>query len=93
VHYFRPFPGIYTATMETIITSIIEQDPVANEESLIDRDTNVFYVEITISLIFVSISNLSDKVGGSISFLEAVQATIVPYSFKIALNNILMKKE
>jgi hypothetical protein len=69
--------------MEPIITSVTEQDPVENEEALIDRDTDVFYVEITISPIFVSRSNLSDKVGRCISFLEAVQATIVPYVVEI----------
>jgi hypothetical protein len=70
--------------MDPIITSVTKQDPVENEEALIDRDTDVFYVEITISPISVSRSNLSDKVGRCISFLEAVQATIVPYAVEIA---------
>jgi hypothetical protein len=56
---------------------------VVNEESLIDRDSNVFDTKITISPIFVSRSNLSDKVGRCISFLEVVQATVVPYAVEI----------
>jgi hypothetical protein len=69
--------------MEPIITSITEQDPMENEEALIDRDVDVFYVKITISPISMSRRNLSDKVGRSISFLEIVQATIVPYVVEI----------
>jgi hypothetical protein len=70
--------------MDPIITSVTEQDPVVNEEALIDRDSDVFDTEITISPISVSRSNLSDKVGRCIPFLEAVQATIVPYVVEIA---------
>jgi hypothetical protein len=69
--------------MDPIITSVAEQDPMANEEALIDRDSDVFYTEITISHISVSRSNFSDKVGRCISFLEEVQATIVPYAIEI----------
>jgi hypothetical protein len=78
------FQVFFTTTMDPIITSVTKQDPVENEEALIDRDADVFYVEITISPIFVSRRNLSDKVGRCIPFLEAVQATIVPYPVKIA---------
>jgi hypothetical protein len=88
--------------MDPIITSVTEQDSTTIEESLIDRDTDVSDVEITISPISVSRSNLSDIIGKSIPFLEAVQATIVPYAVEIAFpfpefvgwcaNNILMKK-
>jgi hypothetical protein len=70
--------------MDPIITLVMEQDPTTNEESLIDRDVDVFKVKITISPISVSRSNLFDKVGRNLSFLEAVQATIVPYVFEIA---------
>jgi hypothetical protein len=70
--------------MDPIIMSVVEQDPVSNEESLIDRDLDVFDTEITISPIFVSRVNPSDNVGKKIPFLEAVQATIVPYAFKVA---------
>jgi hypothetical protein len=59
---------------------------VANEEALIDRDSYIFYAEITISPIFVSRRNLSDKVGKCIPFLEVVQATIVPYAVEIAFS-------
>jgi hypothetical protein len=62
-----------------IITSVIEQDHVSNEESLIDQDSDVFDTEITVSPISMSISNLFDNVGKQIPFLEAVQAVIVPY--------------
>jgi hypothetical protein len=69
--------------MDPIITSVTEQDPTTNEESLIDRDADVFDVEITSSPIFVSRRNLFNKVGRNISFLEVVQATIVPYVVEI----------
>jgi hypothetical protein len=72
--------------MDPIITSVTEQDLVENEKSLIDRDTYFFDVEITISPIFVYIRNLSDKVGICIPFLEAVQATIVPYGVEISFS-------
>jgi hypothetical protein len=72
VHHFHPFPGIYAVTMEPIITSVIEQDPVSNEEALIDQDADFFDVEITISPIYVTRSNMFDKVGRCIPFLEAV---------------------
>jgi hypothetical protein len=70
--------------MDPIITSVTEQDHVLNEEAIIDRDSNAFDTEITISLISVSRRNLSDKVGMCISFLEVVHATIVPYVVEIA---------
>jgi hypothetical protein len=69
--------------MDPIITSVTEQDPVSNEEALIDRDSDVFDTEITISPISVSRSNLSDNVGKHIPFLEAVQASIVPYVVEV----------
>jgi hypothetical protein len=72
--------------MDPIITSVTEQDSTTIEEALIDRDTDVSDVEITISPISVSRSNLSDIIGKSISFLEAVQATIVPYVVEIAFS-------
>jgi hypothetical protein len=58
---------------------------VENEEALIDRDSNVFYNEITISSISVSRRNQSNKVGRCISFLEEFQATIVPYVVEFSL--------
>jgi hypothetical protein len=70
--------------MDPIVTSVTEQDPMTNKEALIDRDSNVFDTEITISPISVSRSNLFDNVGKRIPFLEVVQATIVPYVVRIA---------
>jgi hypothetical protein len=55
-----------------------------NEEALIDRDSDVFDTEITISPVSVSRANLSDNVGRQIPFLEAVQASIVPYVVEVA---------
>jgi hypothetical protein len=55
----------------------------ANEEALINQDSDVFDNEITISPISVSRRNLSDNVGRCILFLEVVQATIVPYVVEI----------
>jgi hypothetical protein len=48
------FQVFFIATMDPIITSVTEQDPVSNEEALIDRDSDVFDTEITISPISVS---------------------------------------
>jgi hypothetical protein len=66
--------------MDPIIMLVTEKDPVSNEEALIDRDSHVFDTEITISSISVSIANMSDNVGNHISFLDALHATIVPYT-------------
>lgn len=56
----------------------------SNEEALIDRDSDVFDTEITILPISVSKANLSDNVGKQIPFLEAVQATVIPYVVEVA---------
>jgi hypothetical protein len=69
--------------MDPIITSVVEKDPTSNEEYLIDKDSNVFDLEITISSISVSRDNLSDNVGKHIPFLEEFQATIVPYTVEV----------
>ena len=69
--------------MDPIITSVTEQYPVENEATLIDRDSDVFYTEITIYPISMSKRNLFHKVGRCILFLEVVQATIVPYAIEI----------
>jgi hypothetical protein len=69
--------------MDPIIILVVEQDPVSNEESLIDRDSDVFDTKITISPISVSRDNLSDNVGKQIPFLEVVQATIAPYIVEV----------
>jgi hypothetical protein len=62
----------FFVAMDLIITSVTKQDLVVNEESLIDRDSDVFDTEITISPISVSKRNMSDNVGRCIPFLEVV---------------------
>jgi hypothetical protein len=66
------FQVFFITTMDPIITSVTEQDPVVNEEPLIDWDSNVFDTKITISPIYVSRRNLSDNVGRCIMFLQVV---------------------
>jgi hypothetical protein len=66
--------------MDPVILFVIEKDPSPSEEALIDRDSDVFDTEITFSPISVSRANLSDHVGIKIPFIEAVQASIVPYN-------------
>jgi hypothetical protein len=58
--------------MDPIVFLVAEQDPEVNEESLIDRDVDVFDLDITISPISVSRSNLVDVKGNNIPFLDAV---------------------
>jgi hypothetical protein len=70
--------------MDPIITLVTEQDPVENEESLIDRDSKVFDTLITIFPISVSRRNMSNKVGKCIPFLEAFQAIIVSFVVEIS---------
>jgi hypothetical protein len=77
------FQVFFITTMDPIIISVTKKDHVANEEALIDRDSYLFDTEITISPISMSISNIYDKVGRCILFLEEVQATIVPYAVEI----------
>jgi hypothetical protein len=62
-----------------VILSVNEQEISSKEEALIDRDFDVFDTEITVSPVSVSRSNLLDNVGKHIPFLEAVQASIIPY--------------
>ena len=70
--------------MDPIIISVTEQDPMPNEEALIDQDSDVFDTKIIVLPISMSRSNLSNNVGKNIPFLEAVQATIVPYAIEVA---------
>jgi hypothetical protein len=70
--------------MDPVFLSVTEKDPLPSEESLIDRDSDVFDTEITVSPISVSRANLPDHVGRQIPFLEAVQASIVPYAIEVA---------
>jgi hypothetical protein len=46
-----------------VILFVNEQDIASREEALIDRDSNVFDTEITVSLVSVSRLNLLDNVG------------------------------
>jgi hypothetical protein len=69
--------------MNPVILSVTEQDPASKEEALIDRDSDIFDTEITVSPISVSRANLLDNVGRQIPFLEVVQASIVPYAIKV----------
>jgi hypothetical protein len=65
--------------MDPIVFSVAEKDPEGNEDTLIDKDADVIDPDITISPISVSRSNLADIKRKNIPFLEAVQASIVPY--------------
>jgi hypothetical protein len=69
---------------DPVIMSIIEQDPALKEETLIDRDFDVFNIVINVSPVSVSRSNLLDNVGNKLPFLEVVQASIVPYVIEIS---------
>jgi hypothetical protein len=66
-----------------VVLSMKEQDSTSKEEALIDKDSDVFYTEITVSPISVSRSNLLDNVGKHIPFLEAAQASITPYTIEV----------
>jgi hypothetical protein len=70
--------------MNPVILSVTEQDFASKEEALIDRDSDIFDTEITVSPISVSRANLLDNVGKRIPFLEAAQASITPYAVEVA---------
>jgi hypothetical protein len=69
--------------MNPVILSIIEQDPSSKEENLIDRDSDIFDIEISISPISISKANLLDNFGKQIPFLEEAQASITPYAVEV----------
>lgn len=77
MHHYSSLLGIYPVAIDPIVLLVAEQDPESNEEALIDLD-------ITISPISMSRGNLVDIRGKSIPFLEAVQASIVPYAVKLS---------
>jgi hypothetical protein len=83
---FAHFQAIFITAIYPIITSVTDQDPVSNEESLIDLYLDIFDTKITISPISISRRNLPDNVGRCIPFLEVVQATIVPYVVKVTFS-------
>jgi hypothetical protein len=62
-----------------VVLSMNEQDISSREETLIDRDFDIFDTEIMVSPISMSRSNLLDNVGMFIPFLEVAQASIIPY--------------
>jgi hypothetical protein len=66
-----------------VVLSINEQVISSKEEALIDRDSDVFDTEITVSPISVSKSNLLNNLGMHIPFLEAAQASITPYIVEV----------
>jgi hypothetical protein len=66
-----------------VVLSITEQDLTSKEEALIERESDVFDTEITVSPITVSKSNLLDNVGKCIPFLEDSQASITTYAVEI----------
>ena len=72
--------------MDLVILSITKQDPLPSEEALIDRDFDVFDTIITVSPISMSRANLSNHVGRQICFLEAIQASIVPYVIEVSFH-------
>jgi hypothetical protein len=78
------FQVFFIVTMDPIITLVIDQYPMSNEEALIDQDSDVFDTEIAICPIFVSRSIFSDNVGNHIPFLEAIYPTIVPYVVQVS---------
>lgn len=84
MHHYSSLLGIYPVAIDPIVLSVAEQDPESNEEALIDRDAYIFDLDITISPISMSRGNLVDIRGKSIPFLEAVQASIVPYAVKLS---------
>jgi hypothetical protein len=66
-----------------VILSVTEQELTFREEALIDKDSNVFDTEITISPIFVSRSNFLENIGKWIPFLEVAQASITSYVVEV----------
>jgi hypothetical protein len=71
-------------SMDPIIMSVTKQDPALKEESLIDRDSDVFDIVITVLPVSMSRTNLLDNVGKQLPFLESVQASIVTYAIETA---------
>ena len=53
-----------------IVLSVNEKDISSKEESLIDRDFDIFDTEITVSPVSVSKSNLLDNVGTRLPSLK-----------------------
>jgi hypothetical protein len=62
-----------------IVLSVRELDTPSREDTLIDRDSNVFDIVTMVSPISVSKVNLLNNVGSHISFLEVDRASFAPY--------------
>jgi hypothetical protein len=63
----------------SVVLSMSEPDIYSKEESLIDRDFDVFNKETMVSPVSVSKENLLNNDGSCIPFLEASQASFTPY--------------
>jgi hypothetical protein len=61
--FLHRLTSIFVMAANPVILSVTEQDLTSREESLIDRDSDVFDTEIIVSPISVSRSNLLDNVG------------------------------
>jgi hypothetical protein len=81
--FFATYQVFFTMAANPIVLSVNEQDIASREEALIDRDSDVFDIEITVSSFSMSRSNLLDNVGMCIPFLEAAQASITPYIVEV----------
>ena len=66
-------------TTNHVFLSVSELDISSKEDSLIDRDSDVFDTVTTVSPIYVSKTNLLNDIESHISFLEAVRASFTPY--------------
>jgi hypothetical protein len=62
-----------------VVLSVSEPDSPSREDSLIDRDSDVFDTMTMVSTIFVSKVNFLNNVGSHISFIEAARASFTPY--------------
>jgi hypothetical protein len=81
--FFTHSQVFFIMSRDPVIMSVTEKDPTSKEETLIDRDSDVFDTVINVSPISVSRSNLLDNVRKQLPFLEVVQASIVPYAVEI----------
>jgi len=66
-----------------VVLSMSEPDISSREDSLIDRDSDVFEIKTTVSPISVSKANFLNNIGSHISFLEVDQASFTPYVIEI----------
>jgi hypothetical protein len=62
-----------------VVLSMSEPDTPSREDSLIDRDSDIFNTLMMVSPVSVSKENLLNNVGFHISFLEAARASFTLY--------------